>query len=71
MYTTGLSDRPRSLDRISLPSEGLAPSKPHPQFAGERIGSTENHVGATRAIAINARRLHRAPELTGPRTCSL
>src|ERR1022692_1231378 len=56
----GVSDRPRSLDRISLPSDGLAPSKPSPQFTGERIGSTEKDVGATRAIAIDARRLHRA-----------
>src|ERR1017187_2798236 len=56
----GVSDRPRSLDRMSLPSDGLAPSKPSPQFTGERIGSTEKDVGATRAIAIDARRLHRA-----------
>ena len=56
-----VSDGPRSLDRISLPSDGLAPSKPSPQFTGERIGSTEKDVGATRAIAIDARRLHRAP----------
>jgi hypothetical protein len=45
---------------MSLPSDGLAPSKPSPQFTGERIGSTEKDVGATRAIAIDARRLHRA-----------
>ena len=67
----GLSDRPRSRDRISLPAEGIAPAKQHPQFAGDRIGSTENDVGPIRAIAINARRLNRAPELTGPRTRSL
>jgi hypothetical protein len=39
-----VSDRPRSRDRMSLRSEGLDPSTPNPQFAGERIGSTENDV---------------------------
>ena len=29
----GVSDRPWSLDRPSLPSEDLAPPKPNPQFA--------------------------------------
>lgn len=47
-----VSDRPRSHDRISLPSEALDPSKLRPRFAGDRIGSIEYDVGATRATAI-------------------
>ena len=46
------SDRPRSHDRMPLPSDALDPSKLHTQFAGDRIGSTEKDVGAIHAIAI-------------------
>src|ERR1039457_6885818 len=48
----GVSDRPRSLDRMSLPSDGLAPSKTSPQFTGERIGSTEKDVGGALACKV-------------------
>ena len=44
-------DRRWSFDHISLPIRRLTLSKLAPQLIGERIDSTKDDVGATRAIA--------------------
>jgi hypothetical protein len=45
------SDRPRSLDHISLPGQSLTRFNSGPQPLGERVGSTAQDVGVVRAIA--------------------